>query len=111
MKVNLYAMFDRTSSLHHAPFVSVNGEAAKRQMASTFARPGNQFYDFYEDYDLHHLGTFSDETGIIEPAEKSTCVCTGEEIAKQTFRNCGSLLISVTEVVSLSNFTLIINSH
>jgi len=84
MKVNLYAMYDLKTAVYHAPVCSTNEDSAKRYFATVFANPKNPYYDYYEDYNLMCLGTFSDESGVIDNRDTPpSYIASGQEIAEQ----------------------------
>lgn len=82
MKVDLYSMFDTKVKMFHAPFPAVNDHAAKRNIAAIMARPENPYYDYAEDFILMKIGSFRDESGMLECTGTPEHVDTGVELSQ-----------------------------
>lgn len=67
MNKSIFAVFDAKAGLFGDPFVSVNTDTAIRDFAHAVNTDGTQINRYPEDYALHFLGNFNDETGEIQP--------------------------------------------
>lgn len=67
MKSFLYGVRDKVAGTFGSPFMAVNDDVAKRQFAFAFKDERSLLASSPSDYELHLLGCFDQETGIIEP--------------------------------------------
>lgn len=62
-----YAVYDRKAELYSAPFLEVKDGTAIRAIQDTVINsPEHPFAKHPQDFCLHRIGTFNDETGMIE---------------------------------------------
>ena len=69
MKLSLYSVHDRLMNVHLAPFVARANVEALRQMKAAFDDPNmakSPLVTNPSDYDLVLVGSFDDETGILQ---------------------------------------------
>lgn len=66
----IFVIHDITSETHTQPFYAVNDQVAIRSASNLVQNPGTTFYDNPEDFRLYHIGTFDDETAIINQTPK-----------------------------------------
>ena len=70
MKKIYYAVYDRKAEMFSPPFLEVKDGTAIRAIQDAIASKDHPFAKHPEDFSLHQLGIFDDETGIITPNEK-----------------------------------------
>lgn len=71
MKVKLFSIFDLKSRVYLAPFVARSLVDAQRQIAASFRDPQmmqTPVGQNPEDFELHSVGDFDDETGDVSPS-------------------------------------------
>lgn len=83
MTLNLYAMRDRKMNQYHAPQMAVNNQQAIRMFTEIMLNPQARYRDYPDDYDLVHVGCFSDETGLLEDAADKAVVMTGGDLMEE----------------------------
>lgn len=68
MKHQICAVFDVAANAFHKPFYAPAIAAAVRSFHDEVNREAedNQMYKHPGDYELHLLGTFDEETGVVE---------------------------------------------
>lgn len=64
MKKNVYSVYDRKSKLFDFPWLGQNDNEAIRTFTQIVSQSKN-LANFAEDYELHYIGTFDNETGIL----------------------------------------------
>lgn len=78
MKTQLYAIYDTASGVYSKPiFVRADGEVS-REFADLCTRAEHPYSEHPEDYSLHRLGVFDDNTGKLLD-ETNECLITGLE--------------------------------
>lgn len=77
MKHIIVAIFDSKAESYGLPHVVRTAEMGMRNFEAAVRHEGSDFNRFPDDYTLHHLGTFDDETGEITPVQGITCLVTG----------------------------------
>lgn len=65
MQLGIYAVFDRKAAVFARPFTSPNDAMAMRSYLAAKQDPSTELSKFPEDYSIHRLGSFDDETGAI----------------------------------------------
>lgn len=70
MKKVYYAVYDRKAEMFSPPFLEVKDGTAIRAIQDAIASKDHPFAKYPEDFSLHQLGVFDDETGVITPNEK-----------------------------------------
>lgn len=65
MKTNLYCVYDEKAKVYGQIFQLLNDDVAKRTLSPAVNNPEHNYGMFSEDYSLHKLGEYDDETGII----------------------------------------------
>lgn len=70
MKFNLYSVFDVVANSFASPFLSPNDRVATRSFADLVKDPQSRVHHNPADYSLYIVGTFDDESGIIESEKK-----------------------------------------
>lgn len=71
MKLNIYSMFDRVEGAHRMLVTARSDASAARSFCDEMIRykksmEGKSAVDL-ADFELHRLGSYDDETGIIDP--------------------------------------------
>lgn len=66
MNLNIYTIFDLKAKAYNAPFFMANDDVATRAFADAVQDPNSMFSKHPEDYTLHCLGYFNDNTGQID---------------------------------------------
>lgn len=82
MKSFLYGVRDKVAGTFGSPFMAVNDDVAKRQFAFAFKDERSLLASSPSDYELHLLGCFDQETGIIEPIA-DLIIARGDDYAVQ----------------------------
>jgi hypothetical protein len=75
MKVNLYAIYDKITSVFDGPAPGHNDESMMRNFGEVVLKEGSKLNLHPEDFLLMRVGTWNDATGEIEPCEPVK-VCT-----------------------------------
>ena len=70
MKKIYYAVYDKQAELYSPPFLEVKDGTAIRAIQDAIASKDHPFAKHPEDFSLHQLGVFDDETGLITANEK-----------------------------------------
>lgn len=74
----LYSIRDIKAANYSAPFVQhTNEEAIRAVAASISADPKSMLSRFSSDYELHFVGTWNENTGVIYPPEDSVSFVIG----------------------------------
>lgn len=63
MVINVFAIRDSKTEAYLQPFFMEKQAVAIRTLSDCVSDPGHAFGAHPEDYDLFHLGTFSDQDG------------------------------------------------
>lgn len=63
MNLGVYSVFDRKAAVFARPFVAPNDAMALRSYAAALQDPSTELHKFPEDFSLHRLGSFDDDTG------------------------------------------------
>lgn len=67
MKLELFSVYDSKAHIFNAPmFLRSKGEAL-RTFTDTANDPKSQIAKHPEDYSLHHIGSYDDNTGVVTP--------------------------------------------
>jgi len=64
--MNCFTVYDSAARRYLEPFFAETVEVAIRMFRTLCNRPEHQFAKFPEDYALFHIGSFSQETGMLE---------------------------------------------
>lgn len=86
MIVGMYAVFDTKAGAYMPPFFMHNHAMAQRAIMGATMDKEHQFYKHPEDYTLHYLGEFDDNTGYLtqeEPLPIVNCVQLKMKIVEQ----------------------------
>lgn len=65
MKLGIYAVYDRKAGLFARPFTIQNDAMAMRAFLAAKQDTTSEMSKYPEDFGLHYLGTFDDETGTV----------------------------------------------
>lgn len=63
MNLGVYSVFDRKAAVFARPFVAPNDAMAVRSFLAARQDPSTELAKFPEDFSLHRLGSFDDDTG------------------------------------------------
>lgn len=74
MRVGIYAVLDKKAKAFLSPWTAPNDQVAERQVTMAVRDVEHNFHKFPEDYELHHLGWFDDQSGLLEPLSSSNLV-------------------------------------
>lgn len=66
MKLQVVACYDKKARAFTKPFYVGHTDLALRAFAHAANTPGEEVNHHPEDFSLHHLGQFDDETGLFE---------------------------------------------
>lgn len=85
MKLFLVAVKDRKAGVFTAPQCVVRLEAGLRGFADEVNRadPNNMWFKHPEDFELHHVGSFDDQVGRVEPLGDPVVLGCGDEYKRQ----------------------------
>lgn len=69
MKLQVYSVRDAKSEIYNMPFYGQTHGEAERSFVTVVNDPKSSINQFPEDYDLYHLGTYDQKTGILVPLQ------------------------------------------
>lgn len=67
MKQIAYAIYDKKTSAYSLPFFMVNDQTAIRSFAKLANDEQSTIKFSPEDYDLHRIGEYTDDNGVLTP--------------------------------------------
>lgn len=67
LKIQIFAVYDKKAVAYNLPIFFHQKGQALRAFTDAVTDEQSPFHKHPEDYCLHHLGEFSDQTGIISP--------------------------------------------
>lgn len=82
MKVKLYSVRDIVSKCYKAPFTAVAQGEAIRSFITAVDNPQTQLHQFPDDFELHEIGIWDDETGVFETTDP-VCIARAWEYVKR----------------------------
>lgn len=82
MKLNLYSIFDAAVGAYQRPFCAQSDGEAVRAFSDLAVAADHPVGQHPKDYSLYRVGTFSDQTGQVDP-EPGECLATAIELAAQ----------------------------
>lgn len=68
----LFAVFDKVAGVFGPPFVAVTPGVASRMVADELRRPDSMYAQHAEDFALYHVGSFEEQTGVVESRRGET---------------------------------------
>lgn len=80
MVQEIFTVYDAVANRYHETFSAPTVEFAKRAFTGLVNKVGHDFCTWAADYTLFHVGTFSQETGLISGNEGPVKVCTALEV-------------------------------
>lgn len=95
MKYFVYAVYDSCSAVYDRPFVMPADGAAVRSFADIACDADHPIGKHPEHYSLHRIGTYDDNTGVIEP-ENPVCIARAHELVAQSRKLSGVDLSEAT---------------
>lgn len=66
MLLQAFSIFDAKSGAFSAPFFAFNAAVAQRNVAAGVREGDSLLSRFPEDYQLYHVGSFDDGTGVLQ---------------------------------------------
>ena len=66
MKTGIFTVYDKVAEIHSLPMNFKNAGVAKRIIGNCVKNPEHNYGMNPEDFELHHVGNFNEETGEIE---------------------------------------------
>lgn len=66
MRLGIYSVFDRKAAVFARPFTAPNDAMAMRSFLAAKQDPTTEIHKFPEDFSIHRLGDFDDDTGHIQ---------------------------------------------
>lgn len=86
----IVSLFDKKSRVYKNPFFVANTEVAVRSLGGAVnAKEPSDLTQFPEDFSLHQIGTFDDETGVITPIGAPVHICNAIQLQKPAFSGAG----------------------
>lgn len=76
MKTKLYSIYDSKALAFLPPICAATDGVAVRMFQSAVLKEGHDFNQYPEDYSLHQVGTWEDETGELDQAEPNKAITT-----------------------------------
>jgi len=73
MKTNIYTVYDSCAKIYSSPIMLLNDEVAVRVMKNCVNTPDHNYALNPEDYSLHKLGTFDDNTSELKLENTKIC--------------------------------------
>lgn len=66
--MNIFSIYDTKSQTYGRPFFERNQQTALRSVRMVVNNPTseNQYNKYPQDFELHVIGTYDDETGVLE---------------------------------------------
>lgn len=86
MKEHSHAVFavrDRALNAYMQPFFVASAGVAVRSFSDEVNRTESPMNGHPEDYDLYHLGFYSEDTGRMEPLDAPRMVAVGKDVIRQ----------------------------
>lgn len=65
--MNAYSIYDSKTNAFSTPFFTVNNATALRSFSDLANDPNSQIAKHAEDFSLHYIGSFNDDTGELIP--------------------------------------------
>lgn len=82
----IVSLFDKKSRVYKNPFFVANTEVAVRSLGGAVnAKEPSDLTQFPEDFSLHQIGTFDDETGVITPIGAPVHICNAIQLQKPVY--------------------------
>lgn len=82
MKLNIYATYDIKAEAHGTPFFMANDDLARRALGNVGRNPDTTIALNPEDFRLHRIGSFDDNSGLITPEDKPVFVANATECVR-----------------------------
>ncbi len=93
MNLNIYCVFDCAAAAYMRPFFAQSDAEALRSFTDISIDADHPIGAHPEDYSLHRIGIYNDQTAVITPEDKQ-CLATAQErvastrkIKQQNFEN------------------------
>ena len=67
MKHGIFSIHDSKTGAFMTPFTNFNNATALRTFSDAIKQPDTNLHNHPEDYSLHRIGTFEDDTGTVVP--------------------------------------------
>lgn len=83
MPIHVFSVYDSKAQAFLTPFFERNSLTAARAFAKAANTEGHNFKEHGSDYTLFHIGTWDEETGIIEASNAKTSLGTALEHLEQ----------------------------
>lgn len=84
MKVHVVAIWDAAIQAYLRPFNTPALGGATRGFNDEINRKESEMAKHPEDYELHDLGTFDEESGKYEQPEPPRCIARGKDVKIET---------------------------
>ncbi len=78
MNLNIYSVFDCAAAAYMRPFFAQSDAEALRSFTDISIDADHPIGAHPEDYSLHRIGTYNDQTAVITPEDKQ-CLATAQE--------------------------------
>lgn len=82
MKIRINAFYDKKSKRYDTPFFTQDEIATKRHFIMAIRSEGTLLNQFKDDFEVHYLGLFDVDKGLILVDNPQTVMC-GDQIAKE----------------------------
>jgi len=79
MKLNAYATYDTAAAVYSKPFFAQSDGQVMREFQDICVNAEHPFGQHPEDYSLHRIGSYNDQTAKLE-SETPECLATGLEM-------------------------------
>ncbi|WNK12904.1 MAG: nonstructural protein [Microvirus sp.] len=66
MKSQMFSIYDQKAKFFSTPFYAPNLPVAARSIAKAMSDPASDLGTFSNDYTLYCVGSFDDQTGVLE---------------------------------------------
>lgn len=80
MILEMFAIHDRMAGFYAPPFFMPAVGLARRAMLELASDPSTNIGRHPGDFSLYHLGTFNDQTGVVEMNQSATFLCGALEL-------------------------------
>jgi hypothetical protein len=69
VKLQVYSIRDAKGEVYNTPFFQKTHGEAERNFRELVSDPKSMVSKYPEDFDLYHLGTYDDQSGLIKPLD------------------------------------------
>lgn len=83
MKLKMYSIRDQKSEIFNVPFYKQTHGEAERDFRTLVNDQKSQVNIYPEDFDLYYIGTYDDNSGIVEPLKTPEFIIKAVNVKQQ----------------------------